>query len=183
MINRDNIIAIDIETTGLDPNRDTILEFGAMHIGSGDQFRRLIVPEDGRFSGHGIALAMNAALLSEICEIINGKNKTTLWNSSVEGLYFEFCVWLKQFGLEAKDITVLGKNFGGFDLQFLKKGGNWPYRSLDIGSLFFKYAGKVCNLSDCAAIAGIEVKNLHTALGDCWLYGALFDWWAAKELG
>lgn len=178
-----NIVAIDIETTGLDPNRDTILEFGAMHLKSGEQFRRLIVPEDGRFSGHGIALAMNAALLSEICEIINGKNKTTLWNSSVEGLYFDFCMWLKQFDLEPKDITVLGKNFGGFDLQFLKKGGNWPYRSLDIGSLFFKYAGKVCNLSDCAAIAGIEVKNLHTSLGDCWLYGALFDWWAAKELG
>lgn len=136
-------MAIDIETTGLDPEQDQVLEFAAVYS-NGDafdslqRFRAVFLHE--RISGHPVALSMNAELISEI------KNYLTE-PSSKNGIVFpevaplpytvvcrpeEFAKyyvgWLEdRCGIFPKDrlsrqrILYGGKNVAGFDLLFLDK--------------------------------------------------------------
>lgn len=172
-----NLVAIDVETSGLDPSKHQILEFGAVHYASGREFRRIILPLGGEIVGDAYALGMNAALLCEIkAEMDNFRatgRKSVDKLIHIEFLRGQFVSWLKEFELDISSITVLGKNFGAFDYQFLKKHGVWPHRHLELGSLFFKIEGDKIRVPGLKEISGAEAP--HTAIGDCKLCCELFS--------
>ena len=120
---------------------------------------------------------MNAALLCEIKFAIDdaraGKKKIDDKCIQIEELRAQFHLWLRELGLELQEIAVLGKNFGAFDYQFLKKHGVWPHRHLDLGSLFFKIDGDKIRIPGLKEISGFEAP--HDAIGDCKLCCELFS--------
>lgn len=183
-----NLIAIDIETSGLDRDRCAILEFGAIHVDSGSSFRRALIHPDG-FHAEAIALGMNAELLREIGteekRVKREKNdpgKGFCYPCSL-GMLFNHWVTV-ELGLKMEEIQVLGKNYGAFDFQFLRKLENiaWPYRSIDVGSLFapLSSSGKIPNLQDCLKIAGIDREVQHGALSDCQDCIDCYNWIVSK---
>jgi len=129
-------LAIDIETTGLDPEKHQVLEIGAVMYQPGKAimecptFRALI--EHDEYRGSAVALAMNHRLLQEIADVGGG----TPGSASNK-----FRLWLFRHLPKDAKVHLLGKNVGSFDLQFLKRLPYWPvhqihYRCLDVGSLW-----------------------------------------------
>lgn len=163
-------IAIDLETTGLDVDNHQILEIGAVFNDFGkrvlacDVFRRTTHP-GGDIIGGPFALAMNAPLLRQIAE---GDSV------NIYAACDEFRVWLQEHGVTHKNkATLLGKNIGSFDWQFLRLGVGFPtalinYRMLDVGSMYASPEG-MSGQGDI--IPGIEKKyeipgTAHTAVHD-----------------
>jgi len=129
--------SIDIETTGLDPNKHQILEFAAVLWTCDDimqcpYFYNIIIPK-GDIIGEPYALIMNMRILKAI---IAGNGVSLVQN------FGDFTHWLEYNGINPhKKAYVIGKNFGNFDLQFLNKIPDWPgsyfhHRILDVGSLY-----------------------------------------------
>lgn len=79
--------------------------------------------------------------------------------------------FLAENNVEEK-ITAAGKNFGSFDLQFLKKlegAENLPFkhRTFDPGSLYFQLGDtEIPRLDKCLERAGLVPTKYHSALGD-----------------
>jgi oligoribonuclease (3'-5' exoribonuclease) len=162
-------IAIDIETTGLDPDTCQVLEIGAV-LNDPDKglldcptFRACVKHEV--IKGTPRALQMNARLIEEIA---NGGGE---WPSNACG---RFQKWLLQH-LPPGDnsLHALGLNVGTFDLPFLNNIDTWPswlfhYRSLDINSMYAEPNGMQSTealqsrLADDFKIPG----KLHEALYD-----------------
>lgn len=85
-----------------------------------------------------------------------------------------FIDWLRDQGI-TKSIYPAGKNFGSFDLQFLKPlvdktvGERLPFkhRAFDPGSMYFSAGDtELPDLTKCLERAGLQPDSLHTALGD-----------------
>lgn len=154
------MIAIDIETTGLDPAYCQILEIGAIVVDSKfeeiDRFHSVIKYQQIR--GEPYALEMNGDLLVADGEGVDSVRER--W----EGWYSKY-----------RDEIILGKNFGGFDKVFLEKNGfSCGYRVLDIGSLVWldqRWNGntlaKVPSLEDCKKLYEISGPVVHRSIDDC----------------
>jgi oligoribonuclease len=177
------IICVDIETTGLDPEKHQIIEFAALigDIATGEelaQFQCLVDHE--QYSGDPFALAMNAEILREIAE----KNRTFLDPDEQsrfvgrfhkpEYVWDNFLYFLKgHWGpIENSRPTVAGKNFAGFDLLFLSKlpkfKNPFNHRVFDPGSIFYQPGDKkLPDLATCLKRAGLEGAVKHRALDDC----------------
>lgn len=159
-------ISIDIETTGLDPDKHQILEFAAvvddlenprplvsLHI-----FQRLIRWDDYVINDYCLELHQN--LLS----LIHRNPPITI---TIDQLGPEFSAWLYLIGVTvgSDGYNVAGANFAGFDGLFLKKVPNfpkWHYRVLDVGNLYFeKSMTKLPGLNDV-----IPHASAHRALPD-----------------
>lgn len=179
-------VSIDIETTGLDPERHQILEFGAVIAdtvadepeGGWPTFRRVL--SWGTIEGQPKALAMNAKLLEEIAE--DGDDVI-----SYAELETEFGWWLNKNGGYAASsygainaqltkinsrLVVAGKNFDSFDRRFIERVFDdgiveFSRRSLDPAILFLKHDDEVPpGLSECMKRAGMEGTVPHTAVED-----------------
>ena len=144
-------VAIDIETTGLDPDTCQVLEIGAViHDPAKPLLEcptfRACVKHDV-ITGSPRALEMNAPLLEEIGD--GG-------GESEDYACERFLDWLKDHlpigslnengDLSENYLHALGKNVGTFDLVFLSKMKTWPswlfhYRSLDVGSMYSQPEG------------------------------------------
>lgn len=166
-------VSIDIETTGLDPDTDQILEVAAV---IDDRSRRVkdcpifqtIVKHD-RISGQPRALEMNADL---IMAISGGIGQTP--QQMCHGLG----VFLRQHLSEERQASgdryiALGKNFASFDWQFLTRVLNFPehffsYRMLDVGSLYAEEDGMKSLTALSEAVAeDFEIDGApHQALYD-----------------
>lgn len=184
-------ISIDIETTGLDPENNQILEFGAViedtnadHAPGefGPDFRRMIV-NDGDLTIGSYCIQLNYDL---ILEIDNLKVINEAWfPDSEEGLckpqdlLFQFLLWLDRNGFRelalapANDIVAAGKNFTGFDLPFLVDvDSEWANvfhrRVLDPAILFVDWFndGVPPRMDDACKRGGIPLEGYHTAVGD-----------------
>jgi DNA polymerase-3 subunit epsilon len=143
------MIVVDVETSGLDPNKHSILSIGAV------DFQR---PER---SFYGECRAWDGALIQEEALEINGftveqatdKNKKTL-----QELMREFKSWVD----ESKEITLAGQN-PSFDRDFL----NNSFWRTDID---FKFAARNVDLHSVAyydhITRGIDIpqKNNHSDL-------------------
>jgi oligoribonuclease (3'-5' exoribonuclease) len=140
-------LSIDIETTGLDCEKDRILEIGAIYddgitpIEKLHTFRKIV--QIDRLSGNPYALSLNRDLLLEISK-----------NTGELKLVHSFNMWLSDLfynsPLEGKPITLAGKNVGNFDLKFLiKEGFNYPYnhRIIDLGSMYLTDFGYIPSLN------------------------------------
>lgn len=132
-------LAIDVETTGLNPNTCQVLEIGCVlndfsnPLMECDTFEAIIHHDN--IEGEPRGLAMNQRLLKVIADGFGGRMNYVMKN-------------LRQW-LDARQVSkvhLLGKNVAGFDLQFLELISEWPahlmhYRCLEVGSLFATVEG------------------------------------------
>ena len=187
-------VSVDIETTGLNPENCQILQIGAIIEDTNSvlpyeelpKFNCLV--EHEFYSGQPTALAMN----SWIFEIFSKMERLTKderlayrkeHNILPVGLVARsFQMWLIDNGLipehinEPVKINVAGKNFGTFDLRFLKKLPNWSnsvsvrQRILDPGGLVINWETDetLPNLNTCLTRLELDGEVTHDALADAW---------------
>jgi len=130
-------ISIDIETTGLDPEKHQILEFAAVYDDLEQskllKFHRLIYWED--YVINRDCLKLHEELLKEI------RDKAAHFETIIiEQLASHFGSWLARIG-SGDGYNVAGKNFAGFDGLFLKKIPSfpkWHHRVIDVGSMYLE---------------------------------------------
>lgn len=171
-------VSIDIETTGLDPEKCQVIEVGAVIETIGSQvpvaelpsFHCYVVQE--RYSGEPYALSMHAETFRRIA------SKTPPHRYEEPGnVGNALASWLMFSGFKASSdgtITVrpAGKNFGAFDLQFLNRlplcGIKLAHRAFDPGILFFDPLrdDRIPAMGECLKRAGLDSVVKHTALED-----------------
>lgn len=173
------IVSIDIETTGLNPNKNGIIQVGACVFNLLDPFDREACPkglwyldEPGLVWDHA-AIVANAHIIDQM-QALKKANNTENVMGYAEFLG-EFSYWLSQSGVpQNKGFTVSGKNYMGFDHQFLCSNiPGWAssirikHRSIDMASHFWLPGDAALpTLQECLSRAGIDRKVSHTALDD-----------------
>lgn len=167
------IVSIDIETTGLNPEVHQIVEFAAIIIDLANpkpwaalpRFHRYVKEDNMVWSDK--AIGMHARWLHIFKEL--DVEDTTLW---CEPCYLGplFSDWLDSNGIVRP--VAAGKNFVGFDYQFLKRLPHMPefhYRSIDPTILYMRPTDSVPpSLSTCLERAGLSSGDDHRALDDAW---------------
>jgi DNA polymerase III epsilon subunit-like protein len=174
------ILVIDCETTSDNPKTGRIIQLAAQLYSNGElkqQFNEKIKqdPQESNFSIDLGAMKVNKTKLSQLkC------------NTNPEWKVVEMFVdWLLVINEQYSNIQLLGHNFSGFDLQFIKEmfernsvvGLNsvLPHRVLDTSAigLFLNSIGVLniekFNSTNLFKELGVNVKkeDLHDALVDC----------------
>ncbi len=142
-------VALDIETTGLDPQKDQILQIAMVledttapqvHVEDLPTFERVI--RHPRLSGDPAALAMNAGLISAMAEynfeerrILHLGRKIDV-SMNLSSVIYDLNIWFYDHFFDKKPI-IAGKNVGSFDLQFMGEDfrKRVHYRSIEVGSV------------------------------------------------
>lgn len=176
------IVYIDVETTGLDPAKCQVIQFGALIddlSGPLDQCPTFeILIKYDRVQGEPYALWMNAALLKRIAD---GEG---LYPNAVASRFNDFLA-ANQIDI-SKAITLGGKNVAMFDIPFLctlpainrnglqccgGKNYKFRHRVIDPGSMWALPTDLTTpDLKTClerADIRGTDSIVKHTALADC----------------
>ena len=177
-------ISIDIETSGIDPLTDQVLEFGAViedtlrldiPVERLPTFRRIIKHE--RITGTPFALRMNAGLIASIAKTQEENDKSPDF-CTASTLSNQFAKFLVMNGFEKIrgrfEFVAAGKNFGSFDAIFLDNLPRWKHthnpiaRVLDPAILYFDPLKdeKPPSTSLCLERAGLDPTVKHTAVGD-----------------
>ncbi len=173
-------LSIDVETGGLDPAVNSLLEVGCVladtskgYIGC-PTLRIGVLPEgNGPYVLHPKAAAMNAELLDQL-QNNPGAFDRIAQQQIVGNLIFN---WLRDNGYEPESddkihVNVAGKNVT-FDLGFIHAEGiKFRHRRLDPMMLFLRNKDEVGpDLKECCKRAGIDLANfrLHTAVHDAQL--------------
>ncbi len=167
-------VSIDLETTGLDPERCQIIEMGAVVADSSMQdgpiaalptFHTYVTQP--YWTGESYALSMHSQIFRRIATKESGY-------SYIEPVYLTevFTEWLYNSGVSPK-IVVAGKNFGAFDLPFLRKFSGmaelFGHRFIDPAMLYFDpmLDERIPDLQTCLYRAGLGNREVsHTALED-----------------
>lgn len=186
-------IALDIETTGLNPVDDQILSIAMVAddlVTPIDELKKFyMIIKRPRYTGQAIALAMNKDTLLEIengVGVLPHKNVTIITadtfrsSSSYELIITPMRRWLES--VHGKDelpkVQFAGKNVAMFDLPFIQQAYSiraycYPFvishRIIDVGSMFYdpKIDGtKVPDFNTCKQRAGILTPVSHHALDD-----------------
>jgi DNA polymerase III epsilon subunit-like protein len=174
------LISIDIETTGLNPVTDSVLEIGAVifdpapPLNPDERFRpqtfECIIKHE-RISGNPFALQLNANLIAEIA----GTKETHVPIVSVTQAITDLRDFIDANIEAGEKLTAVGKNFDAFDKQFLNRMPGYEIatknriarRVLDVGSLCFRPGdGQVVNLTACLKMLGVDATVQHRALDD-----------------
>lgn len=173
--------SIDIETTGVNWNQDTILEFGAIMEDTEKQLPFESLPKFNallrhpKYIGSPYALALHTDIFTELAKP-EGKSseKIILYNH----LGIEFKSWLIKQGIDSSSkIVVAGKNFASFDMRFLEnlEGFNsyikFNQRFIDPAVFYFDSSvdKELPNLSLCKQRAGIQDTTIaHRTIKDAW---------------
>lgn len=172
-------VSIDLETLGTDPETCDVIEFGAVIDNLEDDIDKLpryhcYLPKD-LYRGQPFAMAMHSKILHRIA--VREKGYTYM---PPEILGEDFRRWLKNNGIEIDpcygpaEIVVAGKNFSGFDRDFLRLIPNFTdhisvfRRVLDPVSSFYspKTDDKPPSLEECLKRAGIDKTVSHNAIDD-----------------
>lgn len=175
-------VSIDLETTGLDPEENQILEFGAVIEDTSkclpyDELPKFQVYIDNGdlIKGNAFALQMNHAILKRIATFEDGYTYI-----DPEDLGDFFAHFLEENGFkrntdtEKFHINVAGKNFGAFDLQFLNNNFNFnedikiSHRIIDPAMLYVDWSAdkSIPNLLQCKERAGVAGEVTHNAVDD-----------------
>lgn len=165
-------ISLDLETTGLNPEKCQILEIGAVLEDTAQQQTIKNLPHFHAYVRHELysfepfALRMNWELVKSIVY----KEVETI---HVEDLASRFRDWLSANGILVGSMTYAGKNFGSFDMQFLKQVPGWTdkvkmkHRAFDVGCMMWQAGDEVIpDLATCAKRAGLTEIVAHRAIDD-----------------
>ncbi len=164
----DSIVAIDIETTGLDPDKDAIIEIGAVRFNEKrveDEWTTLINP--------------SRKIPPFITQLTGINDHMVLEAPPIR----EVLTDLRQF---VGDLSILGHNVG-FDLSFLRNyglfRGNDTRDTYEIAGVLLPAAGRY-NLGALGQTLNIPLPASHRALDDarvtCAVYRSLYE--MGKEL-
>lgn len=176
-------VSIDLETTGLDEDYCQVLEFGAViddwhtPIEQLPRFRMYVQPYDeingqAYIYGQPYALALNAEIISKLA---SNDPAVDAESCTEEKLGFYFAAWLKEHDMDPLHVTAAGKNFTGFDLQFLKqvhgfsKHVHFKHRAIDPAIFYWRpdIDTVLPNTKVCLERAGFNSHVAHTAIEDC----------------
>lgn len=172
-------VSVDLETTGLDPENDQVLELAMVVEDTNNPLPLSSLPvlhliiKHERVTGHYIAIAMN----SRIFNILRGKEKLDegcvicdLATAKLMARQF----LTRHFGQDK--VTIAGKNPGSFEMQFLKDWGlNLKHRAIDPAICYWKplQDKTLPSMETCCDRAGLTREGLHTALVDAMTIVAL----------
>jgi len=188
-------LSLDIETTGLDRDLDQVIEFGAIIEDTNNQLSFEEIPKfhaiikHKRYSGSAFAINMNQRIFKILADRVlirneEEKNQYDLKHNicSVHELARDFYNWVYhelKTGVgynESIVATVAGKNYNGFDGQFLSRIPEWndlfrfKHRVLDPATLYWNPAldTELPSLDECLKRAGIDEFVSHNAVEDAW---------------
>ncbi len=147
---RGELVAIDLETTGLDPQADRILEFGGVRIVDGE-----IVEEYNTLINPGCSIPPYITHLTGITDE----------DVADAPILRDVHRKIHQF---IKDVPVIAHNVS-FDLSFLRANGlapnNLPVDTYELASILLPSAVRY-NLNSLTMDAGIQLDYAHRALHD-----------------
>ncbi|MFZ4815057.1 MAG: helicase C-terminal domain-containing protein [Phototrophicaceae bacterium] len=155
---RDVVVAIDLETTGLDPQHDGIMEIGAVRIKEGqviDEFSTFVNPE--------VAISERATLITGIkqSDVASAPRPRVILPDLVAFI---------------GNAPIVGHSVD-FDLGFLNKYGvylpNTVLDTYDLASVILPTAARY-NLHNLTAMFGISLEEAHRALDDARASGILY---------
>lgn len=153
------LVVIDIETTGLDPQRDAIIEIGAIRFNQNEaevEWQSLINP--GRL------------IPPEITQLTGISNEMVRNAPSVQSIILELIKF-------TDGLPVVGQNVQ-FDLNFLRQQGalqeNPVIDTRELASVLLPGAGRY-GLSALGSQMGFEQQNAHRALDDARLTLLVFN--------
>lgn len=167
-------VSIDIETTGLNPEIDQVLEIAAViedtehsHIPVEELPATVLPVQHERVQGSPFAMHMNAELLYHISQGV-GYRADQIRDYLDDFLRDNGWKWSAM-----SPIIAAGKNFAAFDLQFLRRlPGDWwfHHRFLDPMAYFIRWDSDTVPppTNVCMLRAGFKENDLvyHRALND-----------------
>lgn len=186
-------LSIDLETTGLDPHSHQIIEFGAVLEDTNNikpleelpTYHAYVTHKGGNLTGNVFALNLNAGIIEKLK---NQKELANVYNYvKVDDLADDFLFWLHSQGFElftnyegtdkeykSTTINVAGKNFAGFDKQFLNKVPGFSEkirirsRVIDPAVLYTNWDSDnaLPSLDECKQRANIDGVVTHLAVDD-----------------
>lgn len=176
-----NLFSGDLETTGLNPLVQDILEIGFVCFQPGvekklDQLKDegrvfhcyVSISDDDLSKGDPYALNLN----KEIIRRIKDKDEGYLYLNKGEVIP-ALTEWANQFLEDGEKMNIAGKNFGAFDIQFIKQLPGYSYklhtsRFIDPAVMFIDWEEDVYppSLSECLQRAGMNETVTHTAVED-----------------
>ncbi len=152
------IIAIDVETTGLDATKDAIIEIGAV------RFRGPVVEEEWN-----TLINPGRPIPPEITHLTGIHNETVADAPYLQQVYADLLDFVG-------NVPVLGHNVK-FDLAFLSRPGgflnNPPIDTYEMAAILMPRAGRY-KLGALAEALGIELPATHRALDDARVTHVLF---------
>lgn len=189
--------SIDIETTGLDKEKHSILSIGAIMEDTTTKlpyekcpkFNAIIVPTSDNICGGITGLLMNVELLKIIEKYKNLEynHRNNFQNECGFNFYTEHTIAKAFYDFVVKTcpleevkkqiiINVAGKNFGVFDKLFLEKLPKFTdyirfrQRIIDPSVLYCDFMSDTSlpNLTKCKERANIDGIVTHNALEDAW---------------
>lgn len=189
-------VSVDIETTGTDPQTDQILSIGAIIEDTDKKLDFESIPKFHGIIAHKKIIGSPYALIMnyDILQIINDWNSeermikkdkiAKYYNVEIgleKNIMSMFVAFLfKNFNIKDKKIVFAGKNFGSFDLQFIKNSCerhnikfeelNYSYKYLEPGNMYvdFKNDKEIPSLSKCKTRIGMDKNIKHDAISDSW---------------
>ena len=183
-------VSIDIETTGLNPEEDQVLEIGAIIEDTSnpttyeDAHKFNVIVEHDSYKGSAYAINMNSRIFDILAKMPSDKNKAKQYKADncivkEKDVAYHFHKWLIKCGMtdnESFPLNLAGKNLGTFDLHFLKKLPGWKrmiqsrQRIIDPAILFVDWNNDTVlpNLSKCKQRACLSEHVTHHALDDAW---------------
>jgi len=177
-------ISVDVETTGLNPEKNQLLEIGMViedtqkpneHVDNLPKCRILIPHKEYQINTYCMNLHRSLFIELDLVDwdrlkkegFYRDDNKN--YYSLPDNVFSIIATWTNKHLGERKYVTA-GKNFYGFDYNFLKPllgSLKFHHRSLDPCTLFMQPEDKVPpDLAECCKRAGIDIQGYHTAVGD-----------------
>ncbi len=191
-------MSLDIETTGLNPLADPVLEVGAIAVDTNTKPSSWptfhVVINHRRIQGDIYAINLNARLFEIIKEYQEDPNGSEIEVIKPEDFLQKFLQFVKKAGYKSKNehytLTLAGKNVMNFDVPFLQEHMNkycntnfgaiadtdtgdpirFRKRAIDPALLYVNFMTdeNLPSMSDCKKRAFLPEVVTHNALEDAW---------------
>lgn len=152
-------VSLDLETTGLDPDRDAIIEIGVVRF-RGDE----VLEEWGQLINPQREIPAKITELTSITDQMVRDEGISLWDG------------LREVQRIVGNATIIGHNIN-FDLNFLRRQRvfekNAAVDTFELAGILIPHAGRY-SLSALAKELGIELTDAHRALNDAHTAHQLF---------